>query len=301
MNLTENLGNSFEYTKKLFSDGGRLVVLIVLNIIPVVNWIVVGYTARVLRETPATDSPPKLERYGELFVDGAKVFFASLIYMLIPVILIAVGAASFFAGMLTLPGGMVTPLVMLGGVGLIFVLLGVILAIILLILLGVGLAHMLKTGKFGKAFAFGEILNIVKAIGWAKYLGWIVIAIIIAIIVGALSGNIPFIGWIVSAVFSPVLGVFLFRSLGLLYNEGAPPELRTQPTAVAPGLVCPSCGTALQSHHKFCPNCGTAVPSPTPTPTPPSPPVEATKFCTSCGAKIPTSTKFCGSCGAKQT
>lgn len=42
MNLTENLGNSFSYAKKLLSDGGRLIILIILDIIPIVNWIVLG-------------------------------------------------------------------------------------------------------------------------------------------------------------------------------------------------------------------------------------------------------------------
>lgn len=302
MNITENLRDSFEYAKKLFSDGGRLIILIVLGIIPLVDWIVVGYAARVLRETPAADSPPKLEKYGELFIDGAKVFFASLIYMLIPLALIFAGAASFIAGLQTLPGGMVTPLVMAGGVALVLVVIGVILAIVLLILLGVGLAHMLKTGKFGKAFAFGEILSIVKSIGWGKYIGWIAIVVVISIVVGGLTGAIPLVGWLISAVISPILSVFIFRSLGLLYNDGAPAELRTQPpAAVAATLTCASCGATLQPHHKFCPNCGAAAPPPPAAPAPPPPIVEPTRFCTSCGAKIPASAKFCGSCGAKQT
>ena len=88
MDLAENLSNSFEYARKLFGDIGRLVILIVLDLIPVVNWIVVGYAARALKESPGSEAPPKLEDYGRMFVDGAKVFFASLIYMLIPLILI---------------------------------------------------------------------------------------------------------------------------------------------------------------------------------------------------------------------
>ena len=94
MNLGDNFSDSFEYTKKLFSDAGRLIILIVLSIIPIVDLIVIGYQARVLRESPGTGTPPKLEKYGELFVDGAKVFFAAVIYMLIPLILIAVGGVS---------------------------------------------------------------------------------------------------------------------------------------------------------------------------------------------------------------
>lgn len=293
MNLGENLRNSFEFAKRLLSDGGRLIILIVLGIVPIVNWIVVGYAARVLRESPSIQTPPKLERYGEMFVDGAKVFFASLIYMLIPTILIATGGASLFAGIPSLQGGVVAPSVMLGGTGVVLLLVGILLAIILLLLLAVGMAHMIKTGKFGKAFAFGEILSIIGGIGWGKYIGWIVVLIIISMIVGGAAGLIPYVGWVISAIISPILSVFVFRSLGLLYNDGAPPALRVQPTVVS-GLVCSSCGTSLQQQHKFCPNCGAAAP------TPPPPTAEGTRFCMSCGAKLPASAKFCGTCGAIQ-
>lgn len=295
MNLTENLSNSFEFAKRLLSDGGRLIILIVLDIIPIVNWIVVGYAARVLRESPATEVPPKLERYGEMFVDGAKVFFASLIYMLIPIILIATGGASLFAGLLSMQGSVVVPSVMLGGAGAVLLLVGVLSGIILLLLLAVGMAHMLKTGKFGKAFAFGEILSIIRSIGWGKYIRWIVVLLIISIVLGGVAGLIPYVGWVISAVISPILSVFVFRSLGLLYNDGAPQELRVQPSAVS-GLVCASCGTPLQPQHKFCPTCGAAAPVPAP-----PPPAEVKRFCMSCGAELPASAKFCGACGAKQT
>jgi hypothetical protein len=295
MNLGDNLSDSFEYAKKLLSDAGRLIILIVLSIIPIVDWIVIGYQAKVLKESPGTGTPPKLEKYGELFVDGAKVFFAALIYMIIPIILVIVGGVSMSAGLmstsgLTLAGGLV-----LGGAGAVILLIGIILMVLLLIILAVGIAHMVKTGKFGKAFAFGEILSIIRGIGWVKYIGWIVVVVIIAVVVSAISGLIPYVGWLISAVIQPILGVFVFRSMGLLYNEGASPELRVAAPVVS-GLACPSCGTPLQPHHKFCPSCGAAAPAPSP------PTAQAgTKFCLSCGAKIPSAATFCGSCGAKQT
>ena len=297
MNLSGNLGNSFDYAKKMFSEFGRLIILIVLGIIPIVNWIVIGYAARVLRESPASDTPPKLERYGEMFVDGAKVFFTSLIYMLIPTILITLGIGSFIAGLI-MEGQMVTPgALMFGGTGLVLVLVGIVLAFFFLLMLGVGMAHMIKTGKFGKAFAFGEIFRIIRGIGWGKYIGWAVVVVIIAIVIGALAGAIPYVGWIISLVVSPILSVFIFRSLALLYNDGAPPELRVAAPIVTEALVCPSCGTPLEPHQKFCPNCGTAAPTPPP---PPPAAMPESKFCISCGAKIPVGAKFCGTCGTKQ-
>jgi hypothetical protein len=292
MNLGGNLADSFEYAKKLFSDIGRIIILIVLSIIPIVDFIVIGYEARVLKESPGTGTPPKLENYGELFVGGAKVFFATLIYLLIPLILIVVGGAGTFAGLLSLQGPMVAPAVLIGGTGLVVLLVGIILAILLLIILAVGVAHMIKTGKFGRAFAFGEIFHVIRGVGWTKYLAWFIVVLVIGAVVSAI-GQIPFVGWIISAVISPIFGVFVFRSLGLLYNDGAPAELKAQ-VPVVTGAACTSCGTLLQPHHRFCPNCGVAAPPPPPVPQP------QTKFCISCGAKIPSTATFCGACGAKQ-
>jgi hypothetical protein len=295
MNLGDNFKDSFEYTKKLFSDASRLIILIVLSIIPIVDWIVIGYQARVLRESPGTGTPPKLEKYSELFVDGAKVFFATVIYMLIPLILVIVGGVSTFAGLMSTSGPVLAAGLVLGGAGAVILLVGIILMVLLAIILAVGMAHMIKTGKFGKAFAFGEILSIIRGIGWVKYIGWIVVVAIIATVISAISGLIPIVGWLISAILQPILGIFVFRSLGLLYNEGAPSELKVAAPVVS-GMACPSCGTSLQPHHKFCPSCGAAVPAPSP------PTAQAgTKFCLSCGAKIPTAATFCGSCGAKQT
>jgi hypothetical protein len=294
MNLGDNFSDSFEYTKKLLSDAGRLIIIIALSVIPIVDWIVIGYQARVLKESPGTGTPPKLENYGELFVGGAKVCFASLIYMVIPFILIIVGAVGAFAGFMPSQSLAIAPMLVMGGEGVGILLVGIILALLLLIFLGVGLAHMIKTGKFGKAFAFGEIFGIIRGVGWGKYLGWIVVTVVISVILGGISGAIPIAGSIIAAILQPIFGVFIFRSMGLLYNDGAPAELKVQAPAVT-GIACASCGTPLQPHHKFCPNCGAAVPTPPPATEP------GTKFCISCGAKIPSTAVFCGSCGAKQT
>lgn len=227
MDLAGNLSNSFEYAKKLLSDFGRLLILIVLNVIPVVNWTVVGYAARVLRESPGADAPPKLEDYVKLFVEGAKIFFASLIYMIVPLILIMAGVGSFISSGLMGAGpgympGLFTPSMMptlLTGTGIVLVLVGALVALLMLVLLAAGIAHMVKTGKFSKAFAFGEILSIIKKIGWGKYVAWIVLVAIIAFIIGAITGAIPYIGWLISVIIGPGVIVFFFRSLGLLYSQ----------------------------------------------------------------------------------
>ena len=226
MDIGDNFSDSFDYAKKLFSDGGRLLILIILDIIPVVNWIVVGYASRVLREAPGSKSPPTLEKYGDLFVEGAKVFFASLIYMIIPLILIGLGMASVFSAMFM--GGLMTGtmnpmaaggMVLLGGTGVVLLLAGAILAFLALIVLGAAVAHMIKEEKFGKAFAFGEILGVIGGIGWGKYLAWVVLVAIISVVVGVIAGAIPFVGWLIEVIIAPAVAVFFFRSLGILYSD----------------------------------------------------------------------------------
>jgi hypothetical protein len=214
LNITENLNNSLEFSKKLFSDLRRLVILVVIDLIPLANWIVVGYGARVLRESPGGDAPPKLEKYGELFVDGAKIFFASLIYMIIPLILVAAGFGGVIAS-----SDMTKGALLMGGTGLVLAITGVILIFVLLILLAAGIAHMIKTGKFSKAFAFSEILGIIRKIGWSKYIVWIILVGIIYMILGVVFA-VPFIGWLIAAVVGPAISVFFSRSLGILYAEG---------------------------------------------------------------------------------
>ena len=254
----------------------------------------------MLRESPGSEAPPKLERYGELFVDGAKVFFASLIYMIVPGVLIAAGFGSLFAGIFMAGNFSDMGAVVLGGTGLVLILVGVILAIILLLLLGVGLAHMIKTGKFGKAFAFGEILAIIRGIGWAKYLGWIVATIVLAIIVGAISGIIPFVGMDNFGDCWPTV-------LSIPVQVAWPSLQRRRTTRTeGPSNANDDWWFGLRvlrgrpaTLHKFCPSCGAAAPAP-PTPPPPPPNMEGSKFCVSCGGKLAAGAKFCGNCGAKQ-
>jgi hypothetical protein len=226
VDLSDNLSNSFAFAKRLFSDFGRLVILIVLDLIPIVNLIVAGYGFRVLKESPGAQDPPKLENYSEMFVNGLKMAVAAIIYMLIPLILIAAGLGSFFAAMVTAGGpnfmwSEFAPAAMglLGGTGIVLVLIGALVAFVMLILLAAGIAHMIRTGIFGKAFAFGEIVGMISKIGWGKYLAWLVLIVVISAVVGGIAGAIPYVGWIISAIIGPPLTAFYFRSLGLLTAE----------------------------------------------------------------------------------
>jgi hypothetical protein len=263
LDLGQNINQSIEYAKKLFSDIGRLVILIILDIIPIINLIVAGYMARVIRETPSVDSPPKLENYGNMWIDGLKIAITALIYMIVPVILIILGGMSLFAGFMIPrygPGFQEIPFLFLPiGLGVVFFGVGIIFAFLVAIILAMSIVHMIKTDNFGKAFAVGEILGIIGKIGWGSYIVWLIVIFIFAIIVGAI-GAIPAIGWLISLVISPIFGVFIARSAALTYHSSQSPTTTTVPmaTAGAPSgkKFCISCGAEIPEEATFCPGCG---------------------------------------------
>jgi hypothetical protein len=259
LDLNQNLSSSIDYSKKLFADLGQLLILIVLDVIPIVNLVVVGYMTRVIKEPPSSDELPPLTDYASLWIQGLKVGVAGFIYLLIPFILIA----PFI--FLTVLAGLVSP--RLVPVGLVLaipmLLIGLLLMFFILIIMSMGIVNMVKKDNFAKAFAFGEIVAIIRRIGWGTYILWTIIIFVCSLIVGGIV-SIPAFGWVISLVISPIIGVFVARSTSLIYSEGTVP-------AVAPIITKP-----------------------------PTPPTGETKFCTNCGAEIAKEALYCKNCGNKQ-
>jgi hypothetical protein len=222
MTLSENLNNSFGYARAFAGDVGRYIILLILGFIPIVNLILEGYGARIIKTTPEVSDSPKLERYGDMFIDGLKIAVAFVIYMIIPIICIAAGAGGIFAGMSGFGPSLVTGVFGLTGLSALLLVVGIVLAFILVIFSAMGVAHMLKTNHFGKAFAFGEIKQTIDRIGWGRYIAWLLVIFLISVVVGAVVGAIPVVGWIISLIVAPFLMAFYFRSVGIMYSEGAP-------------------------------------------------------------------------------
>jgi len=213
--LEDNLRDAYNYAAKLLSDLGRLAILIVLSIIPIVNFITFGYFVRVIRESPRNTSPPPLEKYGELWVDGAKVFVVTLVYMIVPVVYAALGISASIVGSFS------PFFIGLAAISATLVVIGFILAFFIMIIWIMAIAHMAKTGRLGAAFDFNQILSRIRAIGWPTYILWIVIIFVIGLILAGLS-FIPFIGWLITLIISPVFLVFMGRSAAYTYESAAP-------------------------------------------------------------------------------
>lgn len=259
MDLGKNLQSAFDYAKKMTEDAGRWIILIILSIIPIINFITIGYAARVIKETPNSESPPKLEQYVDLWVKGLTVIIALLIYMIVPLIIFGFAVASFvlaFVGGTGFPKGVPSSIWTLPmvGVGGILIIIGIIVTFLFAILAVMGILHMIKKDEFGKAFAFSEIIEKIKKIGWGNYLLWLVIIFVINIVFGAI-GNIPWIGWLITLILSPPFVVFLSRSAGLLYEDNIPSDKQSV-TETKGSAYCMQCGTPIPEEGKFCPKCG---------------------------------------------
>lgn len=220
MRIEENLTDSFNYTKLLFNDFGRLLILVILDIIPIVNFIVVGYLAKVIKQPKNSNQLPPLENYLDLWIQGLIIVVATIIFMIIPIVLIIpFGFVYGIASWLSLPF-----LTTVGSfLAIILLLVGVLLAFFLAIILVMAIVNMVKHDSFSKAFAIGDILEIINKIGWGTYIVWIIVIFICAVIVSAI-GSIPFIGWILALVLGPFFGIFVARSSAITYMEANPQE-----------------------------------------------------------------------------
>jgi len=243
MDISKNLNDALNYAKKMFDDLGRLVVLIVLGVIPIVNFAVMGYAARVLKTSPKANRPPMLEGYVDMWIQGLKIAVVTVIYMIIPILILGAGIVSIVTGIfgagfgnLIRQGGwkggpdtwdpsvwkdfgmFASPAFI--GFGALLIIIGLIIIFIILLIHLIGISNMIKKDNLGKAFAFSEIFNIVGKIGWGSYILWLIIMFVLFIIVSGLRA-IPGIGWIVMAIIFPVFLVFLGRALGSMYEIGA--------------------------------------------------------------------------------
>ncbi len=213
----EIASKSFEFMVKLTRDVGNLILLIVLNLIPIVNFIVLGYFVRVVRRDAS--EPPKLGDYGALFVEGLKLVLAALIYMLIPLAILIVALIAAGAGW-ALIGLFLRPRFHFHW-ALVLALLALLLLLVILFLATPVLAIYMRTGDFSKVFAFGEGWDLVSAFGLGNYVLLLVLLLGFDVIAYAVGSLLPWVGPAVVGVFAMA---FTFKAVSLFVNVKYPPS-----------------------------------------------------------------------------
>ena len=227
MNIKGNISDSLQYSIK---DWVKIIILGIILIIPIVNFIGLGYYLRIIKSTLAgLDELPDFERVGELFIDGIKLLIVCIIYAIVPLIFYALSFA--FAGSATVPSSTTTSSVFsfsylptLTGISLVFFIIATIFAIIISIFAYMGIANMVYYGsEIGAALRYREILDRIASIGWGNYiLWWIVLMLIITVagfIIGIVGGILLFfvLGFLVFLLGYSYLVIFQARSVALTF------------------------------------------------------------------------------------
>ena len=209
-----NYGEAFRMP---FTDLKKLLIGIVLQLIPIVNFISFGYQLECAKSAMEKKFElPEWKKWLNLFVKGIIGFVISIIYMIPAIIILLLVAASLFS---VLTSGLVGGMGRMSAVSGMFSTLGIT-AIIVFILLLISiyiipsaLMAYVKNGNFTSAFKFGEVFK--KALNLNYFLIWIVAMLYYLILSGVLS-IIPYIGTSIGAFIAGVTSMSLF---GELYSE----------------------------------------------------------------------------------
>lgn len=221
MDIGEIVNDAIRYPSSDWKKVIILGVLMIASFVIIPIFLVMGYGFRALKASIAGfDELPEFDEWGEMFVDGLKVFVVQIAYMIVPLIIIFAGTFGSLA-MISPSGTITDPTVFTGLIGG-TVIIGVILAIILGLIETIAIAHMAyNDSELGAAFRFGEILDVISQIGWIDYIIWYIVVGLIAAVIAFIAGllnSIPIIGTLIALlIIYPYIQLFLNRALALRY------------------------------------------------------------------------------------
>lgn len=217
MGIGQMVGDSFGYAKEGLV--GKWVKWILLIISCIIFPLILGYMVRIYRGvTPS----PELEKWGEMFIDGIKLFIIGLVYA-IPIIII--GSVLLLSTIMAVAASMTTsslnPNAVMGLIGAdIFVFIIFILVVIIIgLITATAWVRFARTNSMGEAFNFGAIFNHIGNIGWGTYIVALIVMGIVIGIIELICQLIPFIGFILLFIIMPVISIFQARYLCMLYDS----------------------------------------------------------------------------------
>jgi len=157
----------------------------VLNIIPVINFLAVGYAFEVFRmafqQEPA--SLPEWGEWGQRFIQGLMIFLIALIYNIASLIL-------FF----------IHPVV------------GFLAALAAAFLFPAAMAQYAVRGNFSDAFQIKDVWERIRQNRNDYFMAWLIM--IAVFIVLMIIGMIPVLGWIISSI----IGFYVYLSFAFIFG-----------------------------------------------------------------------------------
>jgi hypothetical protein len=218
MDFGKTIGDSFEYAK----DGlvGKWVNWLLLIISCIIFPLILGYTMRIFRGVPKA---PELNEWGNMFIDGIKLFIVCLIYA-IPLIIVAlvVFGIAIFTGIFSMTAvGQGNPAAIAGLImtSLFGAIILAIVSIIIGLIVATAIVRFARLDSFGEAFNFTAISNHIGKIGIGSYIIALIIMFVIIGIIESIIMMIPYIGMVLLLILYPAFVLFEARYLTLLYDS----------------------------------------------------------------------------------
>jgi uncharacterized membrane protein YidH (DUF202 family) len=191
------------------------------------SFIVSGYLVRVYR---GTTPPPVFDSWCSLYLDGIKLAIVGFLWF-VPALVIFVAALAFMFFGIHDSASMGTTM----GVGFTLILIGLIVLVITCLYAVLGSVRFARTGSMREGLRFSAITGTIQAIGWGAYILALVIMLVLVILASlviSLFALIPFAGWVIQLVLTPIISVFSARYISRVYDHSVPP-------APAPAPVTP--------------------------------------------------------------
>jgi len=208
--------------KRPFTDLTKFIIGSALSIIPIVNFLAIGYELKCAKLAMNGDYKlPEWDEWGDLFVKGLLSVIIGIIYA-IPVIIIVVllivamvgtGMQGVASGINAGPGAGMGGGGLLAGMGISFVVILALGLVLAYILPSVMMTFVSNDFKFESAFRVGEIVK--KTLNSDYLVTWIVVGVY-TIVLSVILAFIPFIG---TAIASFATGVTMMTAFGELYPK----------------------------------------------------------------------------------
>ncbi|PKL67131.1 MAG: hypothetical protein CVV28_06910 [Methanobacteriales archaeon HGW-Methanobacteriales-1] len=220
MNFSDVFVDSLRYP---FTDIKKILTLFLFflgSVVIIPGIMANGYLLRIIEHTfEGSNELPDFDNKNELLGKGLELIVVNIIYS-IPAYLLLF----YIPSQITILPSFQSFIVLLVA--------ALVIEFIVNMFLIMGIGNLVFEKKFGAAFAFKRILELIKKVGWKKYLAYIVVFTIIvevfSLIVGLLSPFMAFMGmWsllgtlFITLLFNTYLFTFGSRFKGLIYPLNA--------------------------------------------------------------------------------
>ncbi|MFQ5959815.1 MAG: DUF4013 domain-containing protein [Candidatus Methylomirabilales bacterium] len=168
----------------------KLLVGTTCNALPIVNFLALGYTLRLLEQVLDGEEKrlPEWTGFADLFMRGVKVFVVGSVYVAVPLLLLEIGANIFLASGAAFLCGALEPMAQV---------------------------QLARTGRIWLAFALPKVWTEIKLI-LSEYLGALAIWYgAFLLIAAALSGIAPLLLWILGSF----IGFYLYLFFASLFGR----------------------------------------------------------------------------------